>query len=231
MTWGEPGLSAGWAIPAATDIAFALGVLALLGNRVPLALKVFLLALAIIDDLGAIVIIAVFYSGDLSMEMLAGAAAAGVGLVVLNRLNVRADRALYPDRHRDVGLRAEVGRACHACRRGAGLCHPDAGAAPTRSGQPPLQRLEHKLAPWVAYGIMPLFAFANAGVSLDGLRLESFLQPLPLGILLGLFLGKQLGVFAAVWLTVKVGLGATAATARPGGRSTAWPVLPASASP
>ncbi|MCB1489134.1 MAG: Na+/H+ antiporter NhaA [Bauldia sp.] len=204
VTWGEPELAAGWAIPAATDIAFALGVLALLGDRVPLSLKVFLLALAIVDDLGAIAIIAIFYTSDLSLTMLAGAGAAVIGLIVLNRLHVRriAPYVLIGIVMWVFVLKSGV----HATLAGVALAFAIPMVRPDKGGRSPLEKLEHKLEPWVAYGIMPLFAFANAGVSLAGLTLDSFLQPLPLGILLGLFLGKQLGVFAAAWLTVKTGL-------------------------
>ncbi len=205
VTWGEPGLASGWAIPAATDIAFALGVLSLLGGRVPLALKVFLLALAIVDDLGAILIIAVFYTSDLSVTMLLGAGAAAVALFALNRMNVRG---IAPYVLVGIALWVFVLKSgVHATLAGVVLAFAIPVTRPegTVGGKSTLERLEHKLAPWVAYAIMPLFAFANAGVSLKGLSVESFLAPLPLGILLGLFFGKQFGVFAAVWLTVKAG--------------------------
>lgn len=205
VTWDRPELAAGWAIPAATDIAFALGILALLGKRVPLALKVFLLALAIIDDLGAIIIIALFYTADLSTTMLAGAGVAVIGLIILNRLNVRS---ITPYVLVGVALWVFVLKSgVHATLAGVALAFAIPigrdGDEDLRSS--PLEDLEHKLLPWVAYGIMPVFAFANAGVSLNGVSLDTFLQPLPLGIALGLFLGKQLGVFGAVWLTVKAG--------------------------
>jgi NhaA family Na+:H+ antiporter len=205
VTWGEPGLASGWAIPAATDIAFALGVLSLLGNRVPLALKVFLLALAIVDDLGAILIIAVFYTSDLSVTMLAGAGVAAVALLVLNRLKVRA---IAPYVLVGIALWVFVLKSgVHATLAGVVLAFAIPMNRPEGAGEgsSTLERLEHRLEPWVAYAIMPLFAFANAGVSLKGLSVGTFLAPLPLGILLGLFLGKQFGVFAAVWLTVKAG--------------------------
>ncbi len=203
VTSGHPDLGAGWAIPAATDIAFALGVLALLGSRVPLSLKVFLLSIAVVDDLGAIVIIALFYTSDLSTTMLIGAAASIVALAVLNRLNVRS---ITPYVLVGVVMWVFVLKSgVHATLAGVVLAFaiPIGREAGDRSS--PLERLEHRLTPWVAYGIMPVFAFANAGVSLAGLSLSSFLHPLPLGILLGLFLGKQLGLLAAVWLAVKAG--------------------------
>lgn len=200
VTRNEPDLSSGWAIPAATDIAFALGVLALLGKRVPLSLKVFLLAVAIIDDLGAIIIIALFYTDQLSPAMLAGAGIALAALGVLNRLNVRiiSPYVMFGIMMWVFVLKSGV----HATLTGVAL----AFAIPFgNGGSSLLADLERKLHPWVAYGIMPLFAFANAGVSLSGASLDTFVQPLPLGIALGLFLGKQLGIFSAVWLIVKTG--------------------------
>jgi NhaA family Na+:H+ antiporter len=194
----------GWAIPAATDIAFALGVLALLGSRVPTALKIFLMTLAILDDLGAILIIAIFYSSDLSLQSLLIAAAAVVLLAVLNRIGVKALAGYVV-----IGIVLWVSvlkSGVHATLAGVVL----AAFIPLRVGgepeQAPLRRLEHGLHPWVAYGILPLFAFANAGVSLHGLSFEKLLEPVPLGIALGLFLGKQLGVFGFTWLAVKARL-------------------------
>ena len=200
----NPELLNGWAIPAATDIAFALGVLALLGSRVPVALKVFLLALAIIDDLGAIVIIAVYYTADLSLAALAIAGIGGLALILLNRLGVTR---LAPYILIGIVMWAGVLKSgVHATLAGVVM----AMAIPLRSTapgerEPPLKRLEHALHPWVAFGVLPAFAFANAGVSLAGLSLGSFLEPLPLGILLGLFLGKQVGVLGFVWLGVRAG--------------------------
>ena len=194
----------GWAIPAATDIAFALGILALLGSRVPVALKLFLLALAIIDDLGAIIIIAVYYTADLSLASLAVAGVGALTLILLNRFGVLR---LAPYILVGVVMWAGVLKSgVHATLAGVVL----AMAIPLRASEPgqepPLKRLEHALHPWVAFGVLPAFAFANAGVSLAGLSLGSFFEPLPLGILLGLFLGKQVGVFGAVWLGVRLGL-------------------------
>jgi len=194
----------GWAIPAATDIAFALGVLALLGSRVPTALKIFLMTLAILDDLGAILIIAIFYSGDLSLQSLLVAVVAVVLLAALNRFGVKK---LAPYVVIGIVLWVSVLKSgVHATLAGVLL----AAFIPLRVGgepeQAPLRRLEHGLHPWVAYGILPLFAFANAGVSLHGITFDKLLEPVPLGIALGLFLGKQIGVFGFTWLAVKTRL-------------------------
>ena len=197
--------AAGWAIPTATDIAFALGILALLGSRVPSSLKVFLLALAIIDDLGAIVIIALLYTTDLSLTSLALAAGALVLLVALNLAGCAR-----------VAAYVLVGVFLWICVLKSGVHATLAGialgfAVPLRAGaegqEGPLHRLEHSLHPWVAFGILPVFALANAGVSLAGLSPASALAPVPLGIALGLFAGKQLGVTGASWLGVRLGLG------------------------
>ena len=194
----------GWAIPAATDIAFAMGVLALLGKRVPASLKVFLLTLAILDDLGAIVVIAIFYTGKLSLGAFAIAAAALAALALLNRRGVTAVPAYL-----FIGLVlwvAVLKSGVHATLASVAL----AFFIPMRGAQPespsPLRQLEHDLHPAVAYGILPLFAFANAGVSLEGVTLATLAQPVPLGIALGLILGKTAGVFGAVALVVRVGL-------------------------
>ena len=195
----------GWAIPTATDIAFALGVLALLGNRVPVSLKLFLMTLAIIDDLGAIVIIAVFYSGELSTLSLGLAAACIAALVAMNRLGVVK---LGP--YMIIGLILWVcvlKSGVHATLAGVTLafCIP----LRTRNAETsPLLTLEHALHPWVAYGILPLFAFANAGLSLSGVTVESFTHHVPMGIAVGLLLGKTVGVFGLTWLAVKIGIAA-----------------------
>jgi len=202
INWSDPLAMEGWAIPVATDIAFALGILSLLGKRVPLSLKVFLLALAIIDDLGAILIIAVFYSGDLALQSLILAALAVVALIVLNRLHI-TNLAPYVL----IGLALWVfvlKSGVHATLAGVLL----AFAIPLRdkkTGASPLRHFEHTLHPWVAFGILPLFAFANAGISLSGVSLETLLKPVPLGITLGLFLGKQVGVFGLSWVVIKLG--------------------------
>ena len=192
----------GWAIPAATDIAFALGILALLGPAVPATLKVFLLGIAIIDDLGAIVAIALFYTNDLSTESLA---VSGVGMAVLFAFNRFGVRQIAP--YALVGMVVWAGvlkSGVHATLAGVLV----AMTIPLRGGEgaSPLERAEHGLFPWVSFFIMPLFAFANAGVSLDGLSVSEMLAPLPLGIALGLFIGKQLGVMSFTWLSVRTGL-------------------------
>ena len=191
----------GWAIPSATDIAFSLGVLSLLGSRVPLSLKVFLTALAIIDDLGAIVIIAIFYSGDLSIIYLTLLLLTFIGLLILNKLNIKK---FLP--YLMLGLilwffTHESG--IHATISGVLL----ATVIPHRKKEKDfslLTKVEHKISPYVAFGIMPLFALANAGVSLNGVNLNSLLSPVPLGILLGLFVGKQIGVFLFSIVSIKL---------------------------
>lgn len=204
LNGSNPATMQGWAIPAATDIAFALGVMALLGKRVPRNLKLFLLTLAILDDLGAIVIIALFYTADLSVLSLILAAAAVVGLVVLNRLGVTR-----------IAAYVVLGAILWVCVLKSGVHATLAGvvlafAIPLRArdqhGHSPLQQLEHNLHPWVAFGILPVFAFANAGISLAGLAPADLLSPLPLGIAAGLFVGKQLGIVSFAWLGVKLRL-------------------------
>ncbi|WOE80889.1 Na+/H+ antiporter NhaA [Pseudomonas protegens] len=206
----NPAALNGWAIPTATDIAFALGVLALLGKRVPTSLKLFLMTLAIIDDLGAIVIIAIFYSGALSTLSLMLAAACIAALVAMNRMGVVK---LGP--YMIIGLILWVcvlKSGVHATLAGVTLafCIP----LRTRNAEPsPALALEHALHPWVAFGILPLFAFANAGLSLSGVTLESFTHHVPMGIAIGLLLGKTIGVFGLSWLAVKAGLTALPAGA------------------
>jgi Na+:H+ antiporter, NhaA family len=207
VTWNEPALLRGWAIPAATDIAFALGVLAILGTRVPTSLKIFLTALAILDDLGAIVIIAIFYTGDLALPMLGLAALAIAALVGLNRFGVTA---LLPYLAAGTLLWFFVLKSgIHATLAGVALAMTvplQAEPKKTRDETSPLHRLEHALQPWVAYAIIPIFGFANAGVSFGNLSIEAILAPLPLGIALGLFLGKQAGVYAFTWAAIRLGL-------------------------
>ncbi|MEZ5855175.1 MAG: Na+/H+ antiporter NhaA [Hyphomicrobiaceae bacterium] len=195
----------GWAIPAATDIAFAIGILALLGPRVPLALKVFLLALAIIDDLGAIVIIAIFYTSSLSLAALAVAA---IGIAGLAILNARGITRLAP--YVLVGIVvwfSVLKSGVHATLAGVivALFVPLYG---TRDGATvtPLKETEHALAPWVQFGILPAFAFANAGVPLLNLSVQDLVAPIPLGIALGLLIGKQVGVLGFVWVGTRLGL-------------------------
>jgi len=200
----DPSALKGWAIPAATDIAFALGVLALLGPRVPPALKVFLLALAIIDDLGAIIIIALFYTSQLSVSVLGVAA---IGIAVLAYMNYRNVTRVVP--YLLVGLVVWVcvlKSGVHATLAGVAVALFIPLRATNDEGHSPLKEMEHGLAPWVAFGIMPIFAFANAGVSLQGLALSDLLAGIPLGIALGLFVGKPLGIMAFVWAGVKLGI-------------------------
>ena len=201
----SPAAMSGWAIPMATDIAFALGVLALLGKRVPVSLKLFLMTLAIIDDLGAIIVIALFYSGELSNLSLALAAGSILSLIAMNRLGV-----VKLEPYLLVGLVLWVcvlKSGVHATLAGVILafCIPLKTARDVPS---PLQQLEHALHPWVAYAILPLFAFANAGVSLTGVTMESFTHHVPMGIALGLLVGKMVGVFGLTWLAVKTGMAA-----------------------
>ncbi len=202
VNFGNPETLNGWAIPSATDIAFSLGVLSLLGSRVPISLKVFLTALAIIDDLGAIVIIAFFYSGDLSVFNLSLMLISFVGLLTLNKFGVKIfipyliiGILLWHFTH-ESGIHSTISGVLLAC------------TIPHRKKEKDfslLIKLEHAISPYVAFGIMPLFAFANAGVSLDGISFSSLLLPVPLGILLGLFIGKQLGVFLFSYVSIKLG--------------------------
>ncbi|GAB6844843.1 NhaA family Na+:H+ antiporter [Methylorubrum rhodinum] len=208
------GTARGWAIPAATDIAFALGVLALLGPRVPISLKIFLSAVAIVDDLGAVIIIALFYTGSLDGVMLASAAGVLALLLALNRLGVRA---LSPYLLAGLALWFFVLRSgVHATVAGVLLAlfvpiRPSPGRP--EDVESPLHRLEHALSPWVSFLIVPVFGFANAGVTLLGLPAKALLDPVTLGVALGLFLGKQAGIFAAVRLAVATGLAARPAGA------------------
>jgi len=200
INFGDSETMNGWAIPSATDIAFSLGVLSLLGKRVPLSLKVFLTALAIIDDLGAIVIIALFYSGDLSIKYLSLMLLAFLILIVINKFNIKKFLPyliigifLWDFTH-NSGIHATIAGVLLAM------------IIPHRKKEKDfslLIKIEHAISPYVAFGIMPLFAFANAGVSLEGLSLNSLLDKVPLGIVLGLFLGKQLGVFVFSYVAIK----------------------------
>lgn len=203
FNWSDPLLIQGWAIPAATDIAFALGILALVGSRVPVSLKILLLAVAIIDDLAAIIIIALFYTQDLSLIALGWGGIGTVALFALNRMGVMR-----------ITPYALIGVFVWACVLKSGVHATLAGvitalAIPLKAKDPsassPLHRAEHGLHIWVAFLILPLFAFANAGVSLKGVSFSDLLAPMPLGIALGLFVGKQFGVFSMAWLSVKLG--------------------------
>lgn len=199
----NPETIAGWAIPCATDIAFALGVMSILGDRVPLTAKILLTAIAIIDDLGAILIIALFYSDGLHYYALLGAIIPIVGLIFLNKMNV--GRRL-PYIILGLVLWALVLKSgVHATMAGVitALLIPIRVPEDKRS---PAIRLEHDLHPWVVFLILPLFGFANAGVPFTGMGLSSFMEPVTLGIILGLFLGKQIGVFGAMALAIKSGM-------------------------
>ncbi len=201
---GDAAAMRGWAIPAATDIAFALGVLALLGSRVPPALKLFLLALAIIDDIAAIIIIALFYSGDLSTGAFMVVGGAMLVLAFFNYRNVTS-LALYLL----VGVVlwvAVLKSGVHATLAGIILAFFIPLRGTKDQDRSPLMRLEHNLHPTVAFVILPIFAFANAGISLEGLSPYSLLEPIPLGIALGLFVGKQVGIFGVVWVVIKLGM-------------------------
>ena len=211
----DPAALAGWAIPSATDIAFALGVLSLLGSRVPVSLKVLLTAIAVLDDLGAIVVIAIFYTADLSTTSLVLAAIALAGLALLNRAGVR-----------HLGPYILVGLFLWTCVLKSGVHATLAGVAlglsiplgNDEAGRSPLRQLEHALHAWVAFGILPVFAFANAGVSFAGIGPERLVAAVPLGITLGLFIGKQIGIFGAVYALVKLRV-----TDMPAGAT--WPMI------
>lgn len=198
----DPSLANGWAIPMATDIAFALGIMALLSKQVPLPLKIFLLALAIIDDLGAIVVIALFFSHELSVQALIFSGISILTLVLLNRFRVSALCAYMV-----IGaiLWASVLKSgVHATLAGViiGFCIPLKG----KKGEQPLHDFEHILAPWSSFVILPLFAFANAGVSFDGIDVSMISSPLLLAIACGLIIGKPVGVFGFSYISVKLGL-------------------------
>ncbi len=201
INWGNQITMNGWAIPSATDIAFSLGILSLLGSRVPISLKIFLTALAIIDDLGAILIIAFFYSGDLSVPYLSLILLSYIILLILNKFSIKI---FVP--YLIVGLFMwffTFKSGIHATIAGVLL----ASTIPHRIKDKDfslLIKIEHAISPYVAFMIMPLFAFANAGVSLEGLSLESLMAPVPLGILCGLFFGKQIGVLLFSYISIKL---------------------------
>ena len=204
VTWNDPIALTGWAIPAATDIAFALGILAVLGSRVPVSLKVFLLSVAVIDDLGAIIIIALFYTENLAVSSLI---LGGIGLAALIGLNRAGVRSLTP--YLLIGLAIWVcflKSGVHATLAGVLIALTIPMGKEHADDHSPLHELEHELHPWIAFMVLPIFAFANAGVPLTGLSVEAVMAPIPLGIILGLVIGKQLGVFGATWAAVKLGI-------------------------
>jgi len=206
FNWHDPVTLHGWAIPSATDIAFALGVLMLFGKRVPNSLKIFLLTLAILDDLGAIVIIAMFYTTNLSISSLVTALSALALLIAMNRRGVMSVAAYVL-----VGLvmwASVLKSGVHATLAGVALAFTIPLRDPHNPEHSPLRELEHDLHPSVAYAILPLFAFANAGVPLAGLTLSTLFNPVPLGIAAGLFVGKQIGVLGASWIAIKLKLAA-----------------------
>ncbi len=205
FNWTDPVAMNGWAIPTATDIAFALGVLSLLGGRVSTALKAFLLSVAIFDDLGAIIVIAVFYTASLSSLSLIVAGGLILALVVLNRLGV-----MRPAAYILIGIPlwvAVLKSGVHATLAGVVLAMFIPMRGKDSSDSPsPLRQLEHTLHPWVAFGILPVFAFANAGVSIIGLSISDVFHPVSLGIVIGLFFGKQIGVLAMCWIATRLGI-------------------------
>lgn len=204
MNHGDPVAMQGWAIPAATDIAFALGILTLLGSRVPVSLKVFLVSLAIFDDLGAIVIIAIFYSGDLSSEALAVALVCLAALALMNRRNVMSISSYVL-----VGVImwiAVLKSGVHATLAGVALAAFIPMRDPNNAGHSPLRELEHDLHQVVAFAVLPLFAFVNSGIDLSGVGIDTLMHPVPLGIAAGLFAGKQIGIFLLCFIAIKLGI-------------------------
>ncbi|MDE1197930.1 Na+/H+ antiporter NhaA [Pseudomonas sp. Bc-h] len=204
INMGNPETLSGWAIPAATDIAFALGVLSLLGKRVPTSLKVFLAALAILDDLGAVTIIALFYSTGLNLPMLGASFATLAVLVIMNRMGVQR---LLP--YLLLGLLLwffVLQSGVHATLAGVALALCIPLGTRQEEARSPLLFLEEKMHYWVAFAVVPVFGFANAGVSLSGISLGNLVDPVPLGVALGLFFGKQIGVFLAATLAIRSGL-------------------------
>jgi NhaA family Na+:H+ antiporter len=216
FNWRDAEAARGWAIPAATDIAFALGVLSLLGKRVPVALKALLLSVAIFDDLGAIAIIAVFHTSDFSIVTLVVPAVLVVVLATLNRAGVRSlpaylvTGALLWVTILKSGVHATLAGVVVAMfipLKPRAIASAGADTGPVEA-EPPLRRLEHALHPWVAFGILPIFALANAGVPLLGLSMPNALHPVPLGIVVALFFGKQIGVLVPCWIATKLRLAA-----------------------
>ena len=206
INWNDPIALAGWAIPTATDIAFALGILSLFGKRVPPSLKIFLVSLAIMDDMGAIIIIAVFYTSDLSFTSLVIASACMLILALINSQNVRK---LTPYILTGVILWVAVLKSgVHATLAGVILAFFIPLKTSSSNDSSPLINLEHDLRNSVVFFIMPVFAFFNAGVSLEGITLNTLTEPVPLGIILGLFFGKQIGVFLFSYIAVKLNIAA-----------------------
>lgn len=203
FNWDNPESIVGWAVPSATDIAFALGVFSLFAKHLPLSLKLFLLSVAIFDDIGAIAIIALFYSQDLSTTSLA---IAGAGLCVLflfNRFEFK-----YQTAYVVVGIivwAAVLKSGVHATLAGFALALFIPLKVKNEDGHPMLSYMEHGIQPWVAFVILPLFAFANAGVGLAGISVDDLLHPVTLGIVIGLFVGKQMGIFGVCWLAIRLG--------------------------
>lgn len=203
FNWGDAATMRGWAIPTATDIAFALGIMVLLGKRVPVTVKLFLMALAIFDDIAAIVIIALFYTDGLSWWAIGGVLLSSLLLWVMNRKQVAC---LFPYLFMGAVIWVLLlVSGIHPTISGVLLAFAIPLTHPKKPEYSPLLYLEKKLHPWVAYGILPIFCFANAGVSFAGMPIDELFSSVPLGIILGLFLGKQLGIFSATWLAVKLG--------------------------
>lgn len=212
----NPAALQGWAIPSATDIAFALGIFSLFGKSLPLTLKLFLLSVAIFDDIGAIVIIAIFYSQDLSTASLAVAISGLFALFLFNRFQVNKQAAYII-----VGIvvwAAVLKSGVHATLAGFIVAWFIPINVATEDGHPMLKQMEHSIQPWVAFMILPVFAFANAGVNLIGIGTDDLFNSITLGIALGLFLGKQLGIFGACWLAVRSGIASLP-------KDTTWPQL------
>src|SRR3990167_6729570 len=204
LNWHNPHALKGWAIPTATDTAFSLGISYLLGNRIPVSLKIFLTALAIFDDIGAIIVMAVFYTSHVSLLMLLCALMLVCLLLLFNYMNVRQLGAYFI-----VGVvlwLCVLKSGVHATLAGIILAFTIPIKRARAEDKSPLHLLEHKLHPWVAFGILPLFAFANAGVSFSGLTWEHFFQAIPLGIACGLFFGKQIGIWTTTMLSVRFGI-------------------------
>lgn len=198
---GDPQLTPGWAIPAATDIAFAMGVLGLLGNRVPASLRLFLLTVAIVDDIGAVMVIALFYTANIKLAWLLGALLVFGAMMACNRMKISM-----------IWVYILLALALWFCVLHSGVHATIAGVAAALTvpmqrtdGGPLLESIEHSLAPWSAYLIVPIFGFANAGVALGNLGLEGILAPLPLAIAAGLVVGKQVGIFGAIWIADRTG--------------------------